>query len=139
MKVRIKIIEKNNGTKRFIPQAKDKFSFLDIFFSMITLLFFGKLWYKYHGLTKIEASSGISDLLGIKAGEIIWCSDEEATFFLNYEEALAFLYEYAKQEKLNIFRSKEEALKAKMLDEAEQDRIKGEKIKKVKYIEIKSM
>jgi hypothetical protein len=67
------------------------------------------------------------------------CSDDEATFFLNYEEALAFLYEYAKQEKLNIFRSKEEALKAKMLDEAEQDRIKGEKIKKVKYIEIKSM
>lgn len=26
MKVRIKVIEKNNGTKIFVPQAKDKWS-----------------------------------------------------------------------------------------------------------------
>ena len=137
MKVRIKIIEKNNGTKHFIPQAKDGFSVFGLIVNFFTIIIFGKRWYRWYGLTKVEQSN-LNDLLGIKEGEIIHCSDDEATRFLDYDSAMDFMREYIKQEKLAIYSSKEEANLAKTSEEREKYLIKGEKIKKVKYIKIKS-
>jgi hypothetical protein len=136
MKVRIKIIEKNNGTKIFIPQAKDGLSIFGFIVNIFTLIFFGKRWYKYYGLTKI-AESRLNNLLGIKTGDIIHCSEEEAARFLDYDSAMAFLQEYIKQENLAIYLNREDALKAKMVEEVEEARLKGEKTKKVKFVKVR--
>lgn len=137
MKVRIKIIEKNNGTKIFIPQAKGDFSIFGFVVNVFTVIFFGKRWYKYLGLTKtIDA---LDVILGVKAGDILRCSEEEAMRFPDYDSAMAFLQEYIKQENLAIYVNRQEALKAKMLEEAEDARLKGEKAKKVKYIKVESI
>jgi len=136
MRIRIKIIEKHNGSKVFIPQAKDSPSFFNLFLSLLTLMLVGRSYYGYKGLMKIKATN--FSLLDFKDGEIIQTNDEEATKFTDYDSARDFLQEYIKQERLAIYKTKEEALKAKIAEDHEKSLIKGEKIKKVKYIDIKN-
>lgn len=135
MKLRIKMIEKNNGTKLYIPQAKNNFSFTALIINILTIMLFGrKFMGGYKGLSKIEQDDAF---FGLKAGDITQCSDKEARVFSIFADANVFLNEYAHQHSIETYNTKEEEQNAKEAYKLEQLRVKGEKTKKVKYFNVK--
>jgi hypothetical protein len=135
MKLRIKMIERNNGTKLYIPQVKNDFSFTILIINILTIMLFGrKFMGGYRGLSKIEQDDAF---FGLKAGDITQCPDKEARVFSIFADANVFLSEYAHQHSIETKEEEEEEQKAKEADKLEQLRIKGEKIKKVKYFNVK--
>lgn len=54
MRTRIKVIEKNNGEKRYQPQVKDDITTLDVILFLPVLFIFGKSIWRYVGLNTYE-------------------------------------------------------------------------------------
>lgn len=108
MRTRIKVIEKNNGTKQYQPQVKNNLTIMDVILFLPVLILFGKSIWRYVGLNTYEKSDFFCLLPlnvhpdsseGIPPHYIDQCNIKEALQFTTLDEAKIYLDKYIQQEK----------------------------------------
>lgn len=110
MRTRIKVIEKNNGNKKYQPQVKDKFTIFDALLFLPCVIFFGKSTWRYLGLNTYEQNNDLFMLhpLNVHPGvcseegdihTIEQCNTKEGIEFTTLEEAKIYLEKYIQQER----------------------------------------
>lgn len=107
MRTRIKVIEKNNGDKKYQPQVKDNLTVLDVILFLPVLIVFGKFIWRYVGLNTYEENNDLFLLHplnchpGISSeGEIHiihQCNAKEGIEFTTLEEAKIYLDKYVQK------------------------------------------
>lgn len=125
MKIRIKIIEKNNGTKTFIPQVREGFLITNILLNILCIVLFGRYFSRWCGLIRIKDETDILVSFGSKRGEITTCHENSSDKFNNYESAANLLKEYIHQKACS-----------KLLEEKEIKEKKAEEIKSITYVKL---